>query len=405
MIGLIGCAAMLDKQPPRLTLDEAPELAQSVEITLVVEDPETGVAQLTVSTDSGEPVLLEVPTDGLVVWAAPPELPDGRHEFVFEATDGAWTPNVSRVAAVRTLDRTPPTLTLAPSSGHAHQGRTWAVWLKASEPLVNPTLTVLARGDDGKTVERTTPFYPIGPAEDGVWRALRGIELRESLGPHPVKIDAADALGNQAHLETTVEIRATAFEEGGYIKLTKKQTEARKDEEAIAKMRKARNEAYAAVIPEQHWSGIFIEPVAEARMTSPFGKYRTYSDGRKSYHTGLDLSLELGAPVLSAADGQVLVAHEMALFGNVVIVHHGQGVCTSYNHLDTILVQAGDRVKAGQQVGTLGSTGQSTGPHLHWGMEVAEVAVDPGEWLSESFVKVPAFNEPGSPEVPSPQTP
>jgi murein DD-endopeptidase MepM/ murein hydrolase activator NlpD len=402
MISMLGCAAMLDQQPPRLTVDERPEPAQTLEIALVAEDPETGVVRLTVSTDGGEPVPVEVPPDGLVVWTAPPELPDGRHEFVFEATDGAWTPNVSSATTARILDRTPPALTLAPRSAYAHQGRTWAVWLRADEPLVNPTLTVLARGDDGETISRTSPFYPVGPPEDGVWRALRGIELRESLGAHPVQIDAADALGNPAHLETTVEIRATPFEEGGYIKLTKKQVEARKDEEAIAKMRKERNEAYAAVIPEQHWGGTFVAPVPDARMTSPFGKYRTYSDGRKSYHTGLDLSLELGAPVLAAAGGQVLVAHEMAIFGNVVIVHHGQGVCTSYNHLDSIAVKEGDRVQAGQLLGALGSTGQSTGPHLHWGMEVAGVAVDPGEWLTEGFVDVPPFSASGSPEVPPP---
>jgi hypothetical protein len=393
LLWFLGCAAMLDRQPPRLTVNELVEPAKTVEITLLASDPETGLSGLTLAIDGGAPVPLEVPPDGKVVWTAPPELPDGRHEFVFEAADGAWRANTSSISTVRHLDRTPPVLTLAPSSGWAHQGRTWAAWLRSDEPLVNPTLTVLARGDDGETIERTTPFYPVGPPEDGVWRALRGIELREALGPHPVKIDASDGAGNAAHLETSVEIRATPFEEGGYIKLSKKQVEARKDEEGIAKMRKERNEAYAVVIPEQHWSGPFLAPVPEARMTSPFGKYRTYSDGRKSYHTGLDLSLELGAPVLAAAGGQVLVAHEMAIFGNVVIVHHGQGVVTSYNHLDSIAVKEGEQVSAGHLLGTLGSTGQSTGPHLHWGMQIAGVAVDPGEWLDESFLKVPSFTE------------
>ena len=69
------------------------------------------------------------------------------------------------------------------------------------------------------------------------------------------------------------------------------------------------------------------------------------------------------------------------MFGNAVIVHHGHGVTTSYNHLDRIDVEVGDDVAAGDPIGLLGSTGQSTGPHLHFSMVVGEEAVDPAQWL------------------------
>lgn len=403
MIGLLqwlGCAALFDKTPPQLHIEE-PDPAgavRSLTLTLVARDDETGLMGATVSVDGAEPQPLALATPGapgeIRIPFAPSDLPDGKHTFLFTVTDGARSPNTATLQAERTLDQTGPKIALAEASSFAHQGRTLAVWIRTDEPMSEPTLTMNARGDDGETKDRTVPLYEVraeGFPEGTLWRALRGIELREALGPRPIVVEGKDALGNVGRFEGSVEIRATTFEEGGYIKLTKKQEEARKDQAAIDKMRAERNAAYAVAIPEQHWGGLFTKPVPEARLTSPFGKYRSYSDGRKSYHTGLDLSLELGAPVLSAAGGKVVVAHEMAIFGNVVIVHHGQGVCTSYNHLDTIVVKEGDMVTAGQQLGTLGSTGQSTGPHLHWGMEVAEVAVDPGEWLSVGFETPPAF--------------
>jgi murein DD-endopeptidase MepM/ murein hydrolase activator NlpD len=395
---LAGCAALLDRTPPQVGIDGPSELppVQRVEIALLAADAGTGVGRVTVVVDGGEPVELELPPPeaeaeaeaeaGRVAYTND-ALPDGEHQFAFTVVDRAWPQNTATVEAHRTVDRTPPKLVLAPTSATARQGRTWAAWLRADEPLVEPMLTMYARGDDGETLDRTVPLYPVG----GLWRALRGIELREELGPHAVVIEAHDAAGNAARLETTVDVQLTQFEEGGYIRLSKKQVEARKDEAAITKMREERNAAYAAVIPDQHWQGPFAKPVPEAELTSPFGKYRTYSDGRKSYHTGLDLSEERGTPVRTAADGLVLVAHEMAIFGNVVIVAHGQGVVTTYNHLDEIAVEVGAALRTGDVVGKLGSTGQSTGPHLHWGMEVAEVAVDPGEWLGEAFSTPPEF--------------
>ncbi|MEQ1506514.1 MAG: M23 family metallopeptidase, partial [Myxococcota bacterium] len=267
------------------------------------------------------------------------------------------------------------------------QGKTWALWVRSDEPLVDPTatVTVIDAKPTEPSVQKTFALHAFGTPGSNVWRGLRGIEIQEPTGPHPLVITAKDALGNEARLERTFEVAQTAFAEGGYIKLSKKQVAARKDEEAIAKMRAERDAAYAHPQPVQRWSGPFAKPIPGAELTSPFGKYRSYSDGRKSYHSGLDLSEPRGTPVRAAAPGVVLVAHEQAIFGNVVIVNHGLGVATSYNHLDRIDVREGDQVEAGQQLGALGSTGQSTGPHLHWGLEVDVVAVDPGEWLSTGF--------------------
>jgi lysostaphin len=81
------------------------------------------------------------------------------------------------------------------------------------------------------------------------------------------------------------------------------------------------------------------------------------------------------------------MAQLQAIYGNVVIVHHGEGVTTSYNHLSEISVSVGDVVEKGDRLGAVGSTGQSTGPHLHWGLVVAGIPVNPDEWLTDGFME------------------
>jgi murein DD-endopeptidase MepM/ murein hydrolase activator NlpD len=89
--------------------------------------------------------------------------------------------------------------------------------------------------------------------------------------------------------------------------------------------------------------------------------------------------------VKAPAGGIVTLAEELHIYGNAVIVKHGPRVSSSYNHLSTIGVAVGDVVEAGDVVGEVGSTGQSTGPHLHWGMVVGGVAVDAEQWSDRDF--------------------
>ncbi|MEQ1564223.1 MAG: peptidoglycan DD-metalloendopeptidase family protein [Myxococcota bacterium] len=380
---LAGCAA-LDREGPAVSVEAPTETVREAELVFTAIDAVPGVASASVSIDGAAPIPLELPPDGKVRWRLP-ELPDGPHELVLRAEDRSWFHNPAEARVTVTTDRTGPPLELAPPT--AAQGKTLAVWVRSPEPLIAPVMIVQVMGKSAEDppVEARVELYPV----DGAWRGLRGIEISEPPGPHPIRIEASDPLGNLTRLESTVEIAATAFEAGGYIRLSKKQKEARKDQAAIDKMRAERNAAYAHPIPEAAWSGPFVEPIPEAEMSSPFGKYRSYSDGKKSHHLGLDLSEPPGTPVGAAAAGLVLVAHEQAIFGNVVVVNHGHHVATSYNHLQEISVKEGDRVDAGTIVGLLGSTGQSTGPHLHWGLEVDVVAVDPGEWLTTGFERSP----------------
>lgn len=101
------------------------------------------------------------------------------------------------------------------------------------------------------------------------------------------------------------------------------------------------------------------------------------SKSRVSYHRGVDFKGDFGAPVYAMADGLVVLSHLMFFEGNMVVVDHGNKVFTYYMHLDSRSVNAGDRVRAGQQIGKVGSTGTSTGPHLHVALSIRGVHVDP----------------------------
>ncbi len=116
--------------------------------------------------------------------------------------------------------------------------------------------------------------------------------------------------------------------------------------------------------------------------TSPFGSRRTYGkDPALTTHAGEDYSAIAGTPVYAPSAGTVVLAEQMFVRGNAVVLDHGNGVFTGYWHLSEIDVKPGDKVKPGQLMGKVGSTGLSTGAHLHWEMRVNGMAVDPLQWL------------------------
>lgn len=146
----------------------------------------------------------------------------------------------------------------------------------------------------------------------------------------------------------------------------------------------------ALVTPEKLWQGPFIRPNA-GPLTTGYGVRRYYNGvfAQDYFHRGIDYAGSTGSPVLAAARGRVaLVGLEkdgFLIHGNVIGLDHGQGVLTIYLHLSQLRVQVGDFVKAGQVIGTVGNTGASTGPHLHWGLYVAGQSVDPRSWLTQGW--------------------
>ncbi len=136
----------------------------------------------------------------------------------------------------------------------------------------------------------------------------------------------------------------------------------------------------------RQWEGIFTSPVADAIITAPYGDPRSYNGGPvEIYHTGVDFAGTIGTPILAPANGTVVFNNILRLRGGTLILDHGQGVMSAYFHLSETFVAVDDVVTAGQTIAAGGSTGLSTGPHLHWDLRVHGVPVNGLQWLETSF--------------------
>jgi murein DD-endopeptidase MepM/ murein hydrolase activator NlpD len=144
------------------------------------------------------------------------------------------------------------------------------------------------------------------------------------------------------------------------------------------------------VTPQKFWNGPFLRP-NDGEVTTGYGVRRYYNGefAADYFHRGVDYAGDPGSAVVAPAAGRVvLIGRESEGFkvhGNCVGLDHGQGVTSIYLHLRQIKVQPGDFVQAGQPIGTLGSTGSATGPHLHWGLYVHGQSIDPVPWRETGF--------------------
>jgi len=130
--------------------------------------------------------------------------------------------------------------------------------------------------------------------------------------------------------------------------------------------------------PEPWFRGGFAWPT-KGRISGVYGSQRVLNGKPRRPHLGLDIAAPTGAPVTAAADGVVALVHlDMFYTGKTVLIDHGLGVGTSYSHMSAIFVKPGQRVAKGQRIGSVGQTGRSTGPHLHWGLTWYRLRLDPG---------------------------
>lgn len=132
------------------------------------------------------------------------------------------------------------------------------------------------------------------------------------------------------------------------------------------------------------WEGSFIWPV-KGRISTGFGRIRYVNNIDNGRHSGLDIVSPTGTPVLAANHGQVIYAGNLHVTGLTVILHHGLNLFTSYCHLSVITVKQGDMIQKGAVLGKVGSTGLSTGAHLHLTFKINEVSVDPELFLEQSI--------------------
>ena len=124
-----------------------------------------------------------------------------------------------------------------------------------------------------------------------------------------------------------------------------------------------------------------IWPVVGKLESGVGGRRNPFGGRRFEYHEGQDIDAAYGTPVQAAATGKVTIAGWQRGYGNVVYVDHGNGLSTRYGHLSKIEVRVGDGLMRGQTIGLVGSTGRSTGPHLHYEVRINNQPVNPKQYL------------------------
>lgn len=129
-------------------------------------------------------------------------------------------------------------------------------------------------------------------------------------------------------------------------------------------------------VSEKLWHGRFILPLANDFSTA-FGTKRIMNKKRVSVHRGLDIRGKTGERVKASNHGRVVLAEELFFGGNTVIIDHGQGIYTIYMHLSEFKVQSGAIISKGDTIGFVGASGRATGPHLHFGVKVHTISVNP----------------------------
>ncbi len=207
-----------------------------------------------------------------------------------------------------------------------------------------------------------------------------GVPPETSTGPTPLTVTAVDRSGSAATLSLELTVLKTywtvdyiTLPPGVGSGLTPEIIQAEADRLASI---------YAQVTPRT-WALPWLSPVDPSTPVSGyFGEQRSFDGGPPAgHHGGTDFASEAGDAVRAANRGTVVVAEELAVRGRTVIVDHGDGVFSGYSHLQTISVEAGQEVAVADLLGRVGSTGLSTGPHLHWELAVHGVLVDGLRWL------------------------
>ena len=125
-----------------------------------------------------------------------------------------------------------------------------------------------------------------------------------------------------------------------------------------------------------HWRGPFQRPIA-GDVVGPFGRRSIINNQHRAPHSGVDLKAKRGAPIKAINDGRVVLTSDHFFSGLSVVVDHGGGIQSMYFHMERIQVKKGQMVTKGHVIGLVGSTGRSTGAHLHWGLRINGARVNP----------------------------
>ena len=258
--------------------------------------------------------------------------------------------------------------------------------LSAAAVGIGETLAIRVNvpGAGSASVLAAGASYPLLNEGDGVLFGVVGIPLYATLGPSELVVTVRDDFGALIEQQVVPFEVTTVDRPIDFLELTPEQG-AVLTAEAAALEATQRTEQFLTFDRQRRWSGLLRVPT-QGFPTTAFGQGRSINGGPVGgFHSGSDIANEAGTPIQAAAPARVAWAGEMPIRGNTVILDHGGGVKTGYHHMQAILVEVGQLVAAGTVIGEMGSTGLSTGPHLHWELTIYGVNVDPMTWTTTEF--------------------
>jgi len=231
---------------------------------------------------------------------------------------------------------------------------------------------------EGQFLGQTIPFYKNGSDFKGVV----GIPMEQAVGSFSFALNLTDPNGQINHRIFPLKVIKTKFPLSYYwLKPTKKKLLARDlINEEWARIEKK----IVAEDPAQHWRGKFALPV-KGEISQLFGSTTVINGKKGGSHRGLDIAVPIGTRVLAPNEGRVVFAEKLKAFGGTMVLNHGQGIYTLYFHLSKFLRRVGEAVGEGEAIALTGNSGISSGPHLHWGMSVHNLRVDPLQWTKQAF--------------------
>jgi hypothetical protein len=295
-----------------------------------------------------------------------------------------------------------PRILAMPAS--AAPGDPFLCWLQSDRPILEATARILGPG--GTRLSKAAGFFMPSEGEGYLYGFLLALPVAAPPGPASLAISAALAAGegcasdaealpdeSSAVVELgapfTIEAKTFVRED---IPLDKANTALRTEPDPA---KTAESLAFAKIFQARDPTALFAlgpmtKPLTVAwRETATFADERRYlyfGGGADSIrHGGVDIGAKEGSPVLACAPGRVVFAARRIVTGNTIVLEHLPGLFSIYMHLSALAAREGEVVAQGQKIGLVGSTGLSTGPHLHWELRVGETSVNPAYWLERSL--------------------
>ncbi len=251
------------------------------------------------------------------------------------------------------------------SSPVAWQGKVLIVGITSAESVRNVS---------GKFLNQNFKCHKRG---DG-FRGIVGVPINQKPGHYDLALTITQQDGTSEDLNKRMKVWATKFPFSKFwLKPSRNKLRTRQiinDEWAqIEKMLLLED-------PVQYWDGRFSWP-AKARISQGFGHRQIINGKRSGSHRGVDIAVPTGTEIKASNHGKVVFAKKLKAFGGTMVIDHGQGVHTLYFHLSKMIATVGEKVDKGTIIALSGNSGISSGAHLHWGMSVHNLRVDPMQWM------------------------